>query len=168
MKLDNTQWHALSAEEVLTALETRSDGLSPEEAAGRLREYGPNELARKSGDGPWRIFWRQVNNPIGWLLIGAGVLSVALGKFTDSSVVFGAVIINSIIGFIQEYRAGKAIEALAAMVPESASVIRNGQPATVSARDLVPGDVVTLQSGDKVPADLRVFRTRQHWWRWWS
>ncbi|NMC73045.1 MAG: HAD-IC family P-type ATPase, partial [Geobacteraceae bacterium] len=160
MKLDHTPWHALSAEEVLTALATRPDGLTAEEAAGRLREYGPNELTRKSGDSPWRIFWRQVNNPIGWLLIGAGVLSVELGKFTDSSVVFGAVIINSIIGFIQEYRAGKAIEELAAMVPESAAVIRNGHPVTVSARELVPGDVVTLQSGDKVPADLRVIRAK--------
>jgi Ca2+-transporting ATPase len=160
MILDHKPWHALSAEEVLAALETRADGLATEEADARFQEYGPNELAQKGGDGPWRIFWHQLNNPIGWLLIGAGILSVALGKFTDASVVFGAVIINSIIGFIQEYRAGKAIEELAAMVPESAAVIRNGQPMTVSARDLVPGDVVTLQSGDKVPADLRMIRAK--------
>jgi magnesium-transporting ATPase (P-type) len=160
MKVQQQPWHALSPEEVLTALATREDGLGEEEVAGRFREYGPNEFARKGGDGPWRIFWRQVNNPIGWLLIGAGFLSVALGKYTDASVVFGAVIINSIIGFIQEYRAGKAIEELAALVPESATVVRNGLPMTVPARELVPGDVVTLQSGDKVPADMRIIRTK--------
>jgi len=100
MKIEKKPWHALSAEAVLDALDTRPEGLSDEEAKARFLEHGANELVRKSGDTPWRIFWRQMNNPIGWLLIGAGFLSVALGKYTDSSVVFGAVIINSIIGFI--------------------------------------------------------------------
>jgi len=160
MKIEKKPWHALSAEAVLDALDTRPEGLSDEEAKARFLEHGANELVRKSGDTPWRIFWRQMNNPIGWLLIGAGFLSVALGKYTDSSVVFGAVIINSIIGFIQEYRAGKAIEALAAMVPESASVIRNSETLSIPARELVPGDIVNLQSGDKAPADIRVIRAK--------
>jgi Ca2+-transporting ATPase len=160
MKYRRQPWYALSAEEVLAALDTQAEGLAEEAAVGRLQEYGPNELVSQNGEGPWRIFWRQVNNPIGWLLIGAGILSVALGKYTDASVVLGAVIINSIIGFVQEYRAGKAIEDLAALVPETAAVIRSGAPLTISARELVPGDIVSLQSGDKVPADLRLIRAK--------
>lgn len=160
MKIDKKPWHALSPEAVFDALGTRPEGLSDEEAKARFLEHGANELVRKSGDTPWRIFWRQMNNPIGWLLMGAGFLSVALGKYTDSSVVFSAVIINSIIGFVQEYRAGKAIEALAAMVPESASVIRDSETISIPARELVPGDIVNLQSGDKAPADIRVFRAK--------
>jgi potassium/sodium efflux P-type ATPase len=128
--------------------------------AKRFQEFGPNELPRQGGESPWRIFWRQVHNPIGWLLIAAGFIAVLLNKRADAAVVFGAVIINSLIGFIQEYRAGKAIEALGAMVPESAAVMRSGLPLTVLARQLVPGDLVTLQSGDRVPADLRLIRTK--------
>ena len=160
MKCEPKVWHSLSVEEVLTALDTESAGLSKEEASKRILEYGANELVRKSAGGPWRMLWRQLNNPIGWLLIAAGFISVLLNKHTDAAVVFGAVVINSIIGFIQEYRAGKAIEELAAMVPESATVIRSGLPVTVHTRELVPGDVVTLQSGDKVPADLRIIRAK--------
>ena len=130
------------------------------EITERLQRFGANTLARSGGTSPWLIFWRQINNPIGWLLLAAGALAVALKKPTDAAVVFGAVVINAIIGFIQEYRAGKAIEALAAMIPEAATALRNGQSIAVSADGLVPGDVVTLQSGDKVPADLRLIRVK--------
>jgi len=160
MNYESRPWHALPVNEVLASLQTGTGGLSTDEAAKRLLEHGANELPRKGGDTPWLIFWRQINNPIGWLLIAAGCVALLLRKQADATVVFGAVIVNSIIGFIQEYRAGKAIEELAAMTPESATVIRNGAPFTVNTRELVPGDVVTLQSGDKVPADLRLIRTK--------
>jgi len=153
-------WHARSVEEVLTTLKSSSTGISDAEATRRLHAVGPNALPRQRGEGPWRIYWRQLNNPIGWLLIAAGCIAVLMDRLTDAAVVFGAVIINSIIGFIQEYRAGKAIEELATMVPESATVLRDGVPVTVIARNLVPGDLVTLQSGDRVPADLRLIRTK--------
>lgn len=153
-------WHALSDQDVMTRLDTRPDGLHDGEVTERLQRFGANILARSGGTSPWLIFWRQINNPIGWLLLAAGALAVALKKPTDAAVVFGAVIINAIIGFIQEYRAGKAIEALAAMIPEAATAIRNGQSIVVSADGLVPGDVVTVQSGDKVPADLRLIRVK--------
>jgi len=153
-------WHASSDQEVMTRLDTRPDGLNDGEVTERLQRFGANTLARIGGTGPWLIFWRQINNPIGWLLISAGALAVALKKPTDAAVVFGAVVINAIIGFIQEYRAGKAIEALAAMIPEASTARRNGQSISVSADGLVPGDVVTLQSGDKVPADLRLIRVK--------
>jgi len=144
----------------MTRLGTRPDGLNDGEITERLQHFGANTLARSGGTSPWLIFWRQINNPIGWLLLAAGGLAVALKKPTDAAVVFGAVVINAIIGFIQEYRAGKAIEALAAMIPEAATAMRNGQSIAVSADRLVPGDVVTLQSGDKVPADLRLIRVK--------
>ncbi len=152
--------HALTVEAVLEKLGTTVDGLSEAEAARRREEFGANLLPSAEAERPWRIFWRQINNPIGWLLIGAGMLALLLGKPTDALVVFGAAAINAVIGFIQEYRAGKAIEALAAMIPTAATVVRGGRALSLSAAELVPGDVVTLQSGDKVPADLRLLRVK--------
>lgn len=159
-KLGSMPWHSSSVQNVMSELETSLGGLNDREAAERLKKYGTNSLLRKGNDSLWLIFWRQINNPIGWLLISAGALAVALQKITDSLVVFGAVIVNAIIGFIQEYRAGKAIEALASMVPEFATTLRNGESISVPAESLVPGDLVTLQSGDKVPADLRLIRVK--------
>ena len=153
-------WHSASEQDVMSELETSLSGLTDREAADRLQKYGSNALLRKGNDSPWLISWRQINNPIGWLLISAGALAVGLQKITDSLVVFGAVIVNAIIGFIQEYRAGKAIEALAAMIPEFTTALRDGQSISVPAENLVPGDLVTLQSGDKVPADLRLIRVK--------
>ena len=160
IKPDSIMWHSLSAQDVVAELETSLNGLSDREAAERLQKHGSNTLLRKGSDSPWLIFWRQINNPIGWLLIAAGALAVGLQKITDSMVVFGAVIVNAIIGFIQEYRASKTIEALASMVPEFATTLRNGESIAVSAESLVPGDLVILQSGDKVPADLRLIRVK--------
>ncbi len=160
MQTDQRSWHALPAREVMASLHTDQSGLIADEAAKRLREHGANELVGRGGDSPLRMLWRQLNNPIGWLLLAAGVVAVALSKYTDAAVVFGAVVINAVIGFVQEYRAGKAIEELAALLPEMATVTRGGRPVAVHARELVPGDVVALQSGDKVPADLRIFQAK--------
>jgi Ca2+-transporting ATPase len=153
-------WHTSPDEDVMVLLETGPEGLGGAEAAERLERYGANTLTRPGGDGPWLIFWRQINNPIGWLLIAAGCMAVALGKYSDSAVVFGAVIINAIIGFIQEYRAGKAIDALSALVPRTANVVRNGKAVEIPAEQLVPGDLVMLQSGDQSPADLRLVQVK--------
>lgn len=160
MRDNVTLWHTLTTDAVLTELGTASGGLSGADAASRLAAYGPNSLTRSTGDGPWRILWRQMNNPIGWLLLAAGALALLLGRPTDAVVVFGAVGINALIGFLQEYQAAKAIDALSAMAPDTAVALRDGQPVTVAAADLAPGDVVTLQSGDKVPADLRLLRVK--------
>jgi len=154
------EWHALPDDVVLVQLGGSANGLTNAEAVQRLQMYGRNLLSASHGAGPVRILWRQLNNPIGWLLIASGTLAVSLGKPTDAAVVFGAVGINAIIGFIQEYRAGKAIEALSEMVPESAIALRDGHAMTVPADTLVPGDLVTLQSGDKVPADLRLIKAK--------
>jgi len=152
----STPWHTLTAPEALAAVESTESGLSSAESAARLDRFGPNRLSEVSGDGVLVLLWRQINNPISWVLVSAGVLAVILGKPTDALVVFGAVVINALIGFMQEHRAGKAIKALSAMVPLNANVVRDGALATVPAQALVPGDVVQLQSGDKVPADLKL------------
>ncbi len=153
-------WHTSSGLEVMAGLGTGPGGLDDGEAAERMVRYGTNTLIRKKSDGPWLIFWRQLNTPIGWLLVAAGCMAVMLGKYTDSAVVFGAVVINAIIGFLQEYRAGKAIDALSALVPRVAVVIRAGRSRELPAEELVPGDVVTLQSGDQAPADLRLIQVK--------
>ncbi len=159
-KPDSILWHSSSVQDVMSELETSLSGLNDREAAEGLQKYGANALLRKGNDSPWLIFWRQINNPIGWLLISAGAMAVGLQKITDALVVFGAVGVNAIIGFIQEYRAGKAIEALAAMMPEFATALRDGQSIAIPVENLVPGDLVTLQSGDKVPADLRLIKVK--------
>lgn len=149
-------WHTLTAPEALAAVESTNTGLSSSEVETRLGRCGPNRLTEVRGDGPLVLLWRQFNNPISWVLVTAGVLAVILNKPTDAMVVFGAVVINAIIGFVQEHRAGQAIKALSAMVPLNANALRNGVLTTVPAQALVPGDVIQLQSGDKVPADLRL------------
>jgi len=160
MQQEPQNWHSLEGDAVLKALDTNLTGLSGEEATRRRLQYGENTLLRSSGDGPWRMLWRQFNNPIGWLLLAAGGMSLLLEKYTDATVVFAAVGINSLLGFIQEYRAGQSIASLAALVPESAVLLRDGRQITAPAAELVPGDVVKLQSGDKVPADLRLLEVR--------
>lgn len=153
---DEYAWHNLAAEDAFRILESSESGLATDEANRRLAVHGPNILQRHSGDGPLQLLWRQINNPLIWVLIGSAGLAMGLGKITDGSVVFAVVVINTIIGFFQEYRAGKAIEALSDMVPEIAAVIRDGKRNDLPVADLVPGDVILLASGDRVPADVRL------------
>jgi Ca2+-transporting ATPase len=117
-------------------------------------------LERKRGPNVLMLLLRQVNNPIVYLLLGAGALAIGLGKLLDGLVVLGAVVVNGIIGFLQEFRAGKAIEALSRMVPQDAHVIRDGRSRSVPSAELVPGDILQLASGDRVPADVRVLQSR--------
>ncbi|OJT22528.1 cation transporter [Archangium sp. Cb G35] len=154
-------WHSLPAEAVLGTLQSSpDDGLSGSEARARFERHGPNVLQRVSGDSPLQLLWRQVNNPLIWVLLASAALAIALGKVTDGLIVLAVVVLNTLIGFVQEFRAGKAIEALTQMVPENATVLRDGQKQTVPAAELVPGDVVLLASGDKVPADVRLLAAR--------
>ncbi|MFT3917749.1 MAG: HAD-IC family P-type ATPase [Anaeromyxobacteraceae bacterium] len=154
-------WHALPAGEVLARLGSSEAGLSDEEAARRLARHGPNVLARAEGPGALRVLVRQLASSIIHLLLGAGVVAILLGKALDGAVVLGAVLVNALIGFLQEYRAGKAVAALSRMVPEAATVLRGGHRTGVAAAALVPGDVVALAPGDRVPADARVLHARQ-------
>ncbi|MDC0710633.1 HAD-IC family P-type ATPase [Stigmatella sp. ncwal1] len=153
-------WHALAPEAVLERVHSSVEGLSDTEAQQRLEQHGPNILKRESQNGPWRVLFRQINNPLIWVLLGSAVLAVALGKVTDGMVVLAVVVLNTLIGFIQEFRAGQAIEALARMVPETVTALRGGAKVSLAAEQLVPGDVVELASGDKVPADMRLIAAR--------
>jgi Ca2+-transporting ATPase len=153
-------WHAAGTGEVLERLGGAEAGLGAAEAEKRLAEGGPNVLGRAKGDGPLAILWRQIKDPLIYVLLAAVVLAILMGKVVDGLVVLGVVVLNTIIGFVQEYRAGKAIEALMDMVPQTATVVRDGRKATLPASDIVPGDVVELTSGDRVPADMRLLRVR--------
>jgi magnesium-transporting ATPase (P-type) len=149
-------WHSLDLDGAFGALQTGPEGLTSAEAHRRLQEQGPNVLERVSADGPLGILWRQIDNPLIWVLLASSAVAVVIGKVTDGLVVLAVVVLNSLIGFVQEFRASRAIEALRGMVPEYATVLRDGGRHRVPVADLVTGDLVLLASGDKVPADLRL------------
>jgi magnesium-transporting ATPase (P-type) len=154
-------WHALTSGrvlELLTADEER--GLATSDAQQRLAHHGNNELRRQRGPSAPALFARQFADPIVYLLLGSAALAMALGKALDGAVVLGAVMVNAVIGFFQEFRAGKAIEALSRMVPHDANVIRDGRLQAVPSTSLVPGDMLVLASGDRVPADVRLLSSR--------
>ncbi|HLO04620.1 MAG TPA: HAD-IC family P-type ATPase, partial [Symbiobacteriaceae bacterium] len=149
-------WHADSPDSALAATNSGPQGLAAAAATERLAQDGPNEIPKGREETTLQIIWRQINNPLIWVLLGAGALSVAIGKGTDGLTVFAVVILNAVIGYVQESRAGKAIAALASLVPQNATVLRDGQETAIPAREIVRGDLVVLRSGDKVPADLRL------------
>ncbi len=153
-------WHALDASEALALLESRHTGLTRDEALARLARDGRNELPAPPGRSLLSRLWAQFDNLLVQVLLVAGVVTVAMGHATDAAVIFGVVVINAAIGFIQEGKAERALEAVRAMLADEASVLRDGERATIPAAELVPGDVVVLASGDRVPADLRLVRAR--------
>ena len=149
-------WHSLDMAAAFEELASSPSGLTSAEVRQRLLEHGPNVIERIRAEGPLRILWRQIDNPLIWVLLASAGVAVAIGKVTDGLVVLAVVVLNSLIGFIQEFRASRAIEALRSMVPEYATVLRDGGRHRVPVADLVPGDLVLLASGDMVPADLRL------------
>jgi Ca2+-transporting ATPase len=151
----------MEAEKVAEALKTSPQGLSNEEARKRLREYGPNELVEKKEKTPFEMFLDQFKDFMILVLIGAAVISGIIGEVTDTLVIVLIVIINAVIGFVQEYRAEKAMAALKKMAALTATVVRDGQPADIPASELVPGDIVILEAGKIVPADMRLMETVQ-------
>jgi magnesium-transporting ATPase (P-type) len=153
-------WHAHPVAEVLAALEAAPAGLSAEDAAARKIHYGPNRLAEAPRRGLVRRFLLQFHNVLIYVLLGAAALAAAIGNFADAAVVLAVVFLNAIIGVIQEGRAERALEAIRGMIDPHASVIRDGHRTVVAAEDLVPGDIVLLEPGDRVPADLRLIKAR--------
>ena len=153
-------WHALPPDVVLDALRTNLDGLAEREAKCRLETYGPNRLP----EGPRRSalagFLLQFHNLLIYVLLAASVLAAVIGHGTDALVILAVVVVNAIIGFIQEGRAEKALDAIRATIDPHASVVRDGRRVTVAADEVVPGDIVLLEAGDRVPADVRLVKAR--------
>ena len=152
----NEEWHSLSFSYVIENLNTSSKGLSATESGDRLKKEGPNILYRQNKESAFKILLRQFLNPLIYVLLAATVLAIAMGKITDGIVVFSVITINAIIGFIQEYQTGKTIQGLLKLIPENATIMRDGRQKNIPAADLVPGDYVLLQAGDKVSADMRL------------
>ena len=149
--------HALAGHEVVLLLDTHAtDGLTDAEARSRLERYGPNQLPRAATAGPLRRLLGQLRNPLVYVLLAAAAITLALGDLVEASVILGVVVVNTIVGFVQESKAEAALDALRAMVSTQARVRRSGRVATVASEEVVPGDVVLVEAGDKVPADLRL------------
>ena len=157
----HTSWHGVPVSEVAALLQTDLiSGLSADEAESRLKEYGPNKVTEKPGTPPWKRFVLQFHQPLIYILLVASGVTLALGEFVDGLVIFGVVFVLAIIGYIQETKAENAIRALTKMFVAEATVRRDRRKQRVPSSELVPGDVVLLQSGDRVGADLRLVRVR--------
>ena len=154
--------HSGSDREVLERIRSNAvHGLGADDIAGRRGKYGPNRLTPRPGKNPLVLFLSQFNHPLIYILLISAGVTVALEGWVDASVIFGVLLINAIIGFIQEINALRAIQALTQALSVSAWVMRDGQRLQIDAAELVPGDIVLLQSGDKVPADLRLLQVRE-------
>src|SRR4030043_1408594 len=149
-------WHNLSISEVTESLNSGIQGLTREEAERRLAQFGPNELAEKKKISPFVLWLGQFKDFLIVILLVAVVLSAVLGEVPDAIVIFVIVLFATTLGFIQEYRAERAMEALKRMAAPTSSVVRDGQEIEIAAREIVPGDIVALRTGDKVPADCRL------------
>jgi magnesium-transporting ATPase (P-type) len=154
-------FHAEEAGRVLEAMQSqRTGGLSASEAAERLAQHGRNELPAPRRRSALQRFLLQFHNVLIYVLIAAGIVTLILGHWIDSGVIFGVVVINAIIGFLQEGKAEQALDAIRRMLSLNAQVLRDGKRREIPAEELVPGDIVFLASGDKVPADLRLIDVR--------
>ncbi|SMP47275.1 potassium and/or sodium efflux P-type ATPase [Desulfonatronum zhilinae] len=153
-------WHSLDVSEVLRRLESDEKGLKGSEATQRLERYGPNELPMVKGRGALMRFLAQFNNVLIYLLLAAAVITGLLGEWLDMGVILGVVLINALIGFVQEGKAEKSLDSIRNMLAPSAVVLRDGKKQDIPATNLVPGDVILLRAGDKLPADVRLFNVR--------
>src|ERR1700690_1040406 len=149
-------WHALKVEEVFRGLQVYEEGLTATEAAQRLHHYGPNQLQEEPRPGFWITVWDQLNNFVIILLIVASIVSALLGEWIDALAILSIVVLNTVLGIVQERRAEQALAALKKLAAPEAHVLRDGHRQVLPARDLVPGDIVFLEAGNYVPADVRL------------
>jgi len=154
---DAAAWHAISADEIVKRLATnRENGLDAADAATRLQKFGPNRLPEGKKRGSFLRFLAQFNNILVYVLLGAGFIKLMLNLWVDAGIIFAVVILNALLGFIQEGKAEKALDSIRNMLSAEARVVRGGKTRMIAAEELVPGDMVLLESGDKIPADLRL------------
>ncbi|NND85937.1 MAG: HAD-IC family P-type ATPase, partial [Nitrosopumilus sp.] len=157
----DTSWHSLTVEQVTTILDVNPEkGLSQSEASDRLRKFGENTISIKKEKSFLVSLLLQFKQPLVLILVIAGSITAALQEWVDTGVIFGVVIANAIIGFIQERKAGKAIQALSQIVKSENVVVRDNEKTRLLSRHIVEGDVVQLRSGDKIPADMRLVHTK--------
>ncbi|HXG41480.1 MAG TPA: HAD-IC family P-type ATPase [Dehalococcoidia bacterium] len=149
-------WHALTREAVEEALGTGPTGLSSAEAAARLRIHGPNRLELAPSKSPLLVLVHQFQSPLIYILLVAAVITVVLGEHVDAGVIAAALALNAVVGFSQEWQAERSVQALMRLVAPRARVVRDGHEQEMDSEELVPGDLVLLESGSRVPADLRL------------
>ena len=160
--MEQHSWHTLTVEETFSALETGIGGLNSEQAAERLARYGPNEIEAAEKISKLKILWAQIKNPLVFVLLAAAAISLVAGKTADTIVIAAVIVVNSLIGFLQEYRAEKALNALKSQAAPEAEVIRDYPgmgpyvELRVPATQIVPGDLILLDAGTKIPADARL------------
>jgi len=160
LKSSSKNWHSKSVKTVLTLLKTSENGLSQNEIVIRHSKHGFNQLPETRAHGPLTRFFYQFHNVLIYVLIAASAVTATLGHWVDASVILAVVFLNALIGFVQEGKAENALRAIRQMLSPNALVLRDARQITIQAKDLVPGDIVMLQSGDKVPADLRLIRVK--------
>src|SRR6202048_1631361 len=154
---DTTEWYAMTVDAAVERLATDTGkGLDAAEATTRLQKYGPNRLPEGKKRGPFMRFLSQFNNVLVYVLLGAGFTKLMLNLWIDAAIIFGVVILNGLLGFVQEGKAEKALESIRNMLSAEARTLRSVETRMTAAEELVPGDIVLLESGDKIPADLRL------------
>ncbi|ATN37422.1 carbonate dehydratase (plasmid) [Rhizobium sp. ACO-34A] len=158
---ETRNWHSQSTEDVLAQLSASAHGLKQAEAERRLANHGPNELPETAGRPAWLRFLSQFNNVLIYFLLLAAAAAFLLNHVIDAGVIVAVVVVNAIVGYVQEGKAEEALNAIRNMISPHANVLRDGHKSAIPVRELVPGDVVFIEAGDKVPADLRLLRARR-------
>jgi magnesium-transporting ATPase (P-type) len=153
---EKKSWYQLSTQEVLEARQSQVSGLSRQQAQERLEQFGPNALPEKKGKPAWLRFLAHFNDVLIYVLLAAALLTALMGHWIDTCVILGVAVINALIGHIQESNAEKSLQGIRNMLSSDAVALRDGQHETIPTRELVPGDIVILRAGDRIPADLRV------------
>src|SRR5580704_6614828 len=157
LQSDSTPWHAVAASEVVRCLDSSIQaGLSAANVQQRLEKFGHNRLPEGRKQRPFMRFLQQFNNILVYVLLGAGFVKLMVGLWLDASIILAVVVLNALLGFFQEGKAEKALDSIRDMLSAEARTVRGGETRMVPSEDLVPGDIVLLESGDKIPADLRL------------
>jgi Ca2+-transporting ATPase len=155
------RWYRMRIEETLEKLETTEDGLSGQEAASRLAQFGPNKLAEEERISRFNILLHQFTSPLIYILLVAAVVTLLLHEYIDTGVIIAVVLLNAVVGYLQEFKAEESVRSLKRLLVAKARVVRDGREKEIPGTDLVPGDVVLLASGARVPADLRLLHANE-------
>ncbi|MBB5171970.1 cation-transporting P-type ATPase [Texcoconibacillus texcoconensis] len=157
--MEEKKWYHIEADDAIRHFQTnKKTGLTKEEAEGRLEKYGTNELPEGEKEPKWKKFIRHFHDVLIYILLIAAMITIFLGHYLDTTIILLVVIINATIGYIQESKAEKALDGIKKLLSSKANVVRDGKRMEIQAKDVVPGDIVVLSPGDKIPADIRLFR----------